>query len=585
MDITKPLVQLEYADLVRRIVNNEAAYQFKHNLIQESAYGTLLRHDRRSLHRACAQALESTYPHNLDENAALLEQHYAEAGDDAKTFEYAHRAGNAALHKHGYAEALMHYDKATELAPRLVVPSGELSGLYLQRGRTLELAGKYAEAAETYRALEQMGKERGDSQLELRGLLALGTLYTFPNAAQNLEQAQVLNQRSLELARAIHDQEAEVRALWNHQQHAFFFGQVDKSVEYSREALALAERLGFRELRAYILNDVSRPLMSAVSMLAALDALGQAREFWRETNNLPMLADNLASTAICTQLAGDLEAAIQFAGETQELSRSIGNIWNLAYSTGTLLDIAIRRGDIVRALELYAQAVELGRQSGFLINAFFAEIQRATIYGEMGKPAQGIEFLNTVPSESSFFFLESWRLGTAAYLEYLKGDFEALSPAIEKALTVMRMDEPTNVGSLYIGICSTELALAQGRFTDALGLTQRGLERLRANSLKFKEPDVLLRAARASAGLGDIDAAAQACRDAEKIAKSMQARSVLWQILALRAEIESRRGNLDQANSLKAEAREIANWIAAHAPAELAESFRAQPQVRGLFEG
>jgi predicted ATPase len=113
------LTQLENAELVRRLPEEDLAYFFKHALTQESAYESLLLKKRHEIHRRVADAYEQLYPAQLDENAALLAQHYSEAGDDAKTFVYAVRAGDAAARVFAYTEACSHYTQALDALNRL----------------------------------------------------------------------------------------------------------------------------------------------------------------------------------------------------------------------------------------------------------------------------------------------------------------------------------------------------------------------------------------------------------------------------------------------------------------------------------
>src|SRR5512135_192414 len=89
------LAQLESAELVRRTLDKDLSFLFKHALTHESAYESLLVKKRREIHLLVAQAYEQLYPEHLDESAAWLAAHYAEAGKDAKVLEYATRAGDA----------------------------------------------------------------------------------------------------------------------------------------------------------------------------------------------------------------------------------------------------------------------------------------------------------------------------------------------------------------------------------------------------------------------------------------------------------------------------------------------------------
>src|SRR5712692_5136526 len=96
MKLETQITQLENAQLVRRTDDPEPAYLFKHTLTQETAYESMLLKKHREIHLRVARAYEELYADRLDEYAAVLAQHYAETGDDAKTLEYATRAGDAA---------------------------------------------------------------------------------------------------------------------------------------------------------------------------------------------------------------------------------------------------------------------------------------------------------------------------------------------------------------------------------------------------------------------------------------------------------------------------------------------------------
>src|SRR6266852_3988134 len=126
MQLTAQLTQLENAQLIRQLEENDLAYWFKHALTQDSAYQSLLKQTRRAVHLRVAQALEALYPDQLDEYAVSLAQHYAEAGDDAKTLEYSIRAGDVAARIYANTEALAHYTRALEIANHRPIPGEHL---------------------------------------------------------------------------------------------------------------------------------------------------------------------------------------------------------------------------------------------------------------------------------------------------------------------------------------------------------------------------------------------------------------------------------------------------------------------------
>src|SRR5260370_22946548 len=72
------LEEIEQQDLARRLQEEELAYLFKHALVQEAAYATLMKQERKRLHLVVAQEIESTYPDRLDENAPRPAHHHTD---------------------------------------------------------------------------------------------------------------------------------------------------------------------------------------------------------------------------------------------------------------------------------------------------------------------------------------------------------------------------------------------------------------------------------------------------------------------------------------------------------------------------
>src|SRR5512141_1334253 len=103
------LAQLEGAELVHRLNETDPTFIFKHALTQEAAYQSLLTKRRREIHREVAGVYEEIFANQLDEYAALLARHYAEAGDDARALVYETRAGDVATRVYANTEAIDHY--------------------------------------------------------------------------------------------------------------------------------------------------------------------------------------------------------------------------------------------------------------------------------------------------------------------------------------------------------------------------------------------------------------------------------------------------------------------------------------------
>ncbi len=92
----------------------EAAYLFKHALVQDTAYSTLLRGPRRQLHARIAEALAAHYPELMDSQPELFAQHYAEAGLVEKSVACWGKAGRSSAARSAMAEAAAQFQKGLD---------------------------------------------------------------------------------------------------------------------------------------------------------------------------------------------------------------------------------------------------------------------------------------------------------------------------------------------------------------------------------------------------------------------------------------------------------------------------------------
>ena len=90
----------------------ELEYLFRHALVQDAAYSSLLKQDRRTLHRLAAENLIALYPERTGELAAVIAMHYERAGDLPAAAEYLVVAGEQALERFARKEAVSFFDRA-----------------------------------------------------------------------------------------------------------------------------------------------------------------------------------------------------------------------------------------------------------------------------------------------------------------------------------------------------------------------------------------------------------------------------------------------------------------------------------------
>ena len=130
------LMQLVDADLIRHQENPAGArYVFKHALVQDAAYHSLLRGQRRSHHQRVAETLEREFGELAEQQPELLAHHFLEAGAAAKALPYLVKAGQRAVQRSAHSDAITHYRKAIDL-----VAAGENSADRPRQELSLRLA-------------------------------------------------------------------------------------------------------------------------------------------------------------------------------------------------------------------------------------------------------------------------------------------------------------------------------------------------------------------------------------------------------------------------------------------------------------
>jgi predicted ATPase len=134
------LAQLEQAELLFRTgAPPDSRYTFKHALVQDTAYETLLKSRRQLLHRRIADALREQFAAIAAAEPELVAHHLTQAGLDEPAIEWWGKAGDQALRRSAFKEAAPHLGRAIELADKLAERAGTAPSAAALHQRRLRL--------------------------------------------------------------------------------------------------------------------------------------------------------------------------------------------------------------------------------------------------------------------------------------------------------------------------------------------------------------------------------------------------------------------------------------------------------------
>jgi predicted ATPase len=236
------LAQLVGAELLyQRGRPPRARYVFKHALIQDAAYASLLRSTRQRYHQRIAHVLETHFRDTAETQPELLAHHYMEAGFGDQAVIYWQRAGQYAIERSAYAEAIGHLSKGLTVLPTLPATAERLQHelhMQLTLGTALMATRGYGapEVGQTYARARELCQHGGDTQQHFRALWGLWRFYV---VGQEVAQARPLAQQLFALAQQAHDVAFLIAANNALGITLFYLGDFTSALSHLEAAMAL----------------------------------------------------------------------------------------------------------------------------------------------------------------------------------------------------------------------------------------------------------------------------------------------------------------------------------------------------------
>jgi tetratricopeptide (TPR) repeat protein len=394
------LEQLERADLIRVTqLEPELEYLFRHALVQDAAYASLLKQDRRRLHEAVARSLEALYADRLDDVAATLAYHLEAAGEVERAGAYYIRAGDSAAALYANAEAAVLYGKAldlmadshaadqfdvllkrekvydfqgarteqqadlerlTALAEQMGDPAPQAQ-VSLRRSSYLAAISDYHAAIEAAQQVVEWARQAQSAELEARGYLAQGIaewrLSEFDAARRSLGQA-------LNMARAADLADVEAHSLRHLGVVADYQENFAEAKSYLEQALPIFQRLGNHRAEGQALNSLGIVALNMGQLDEARNLLERALAIRRQQGDVYGVGITLANIAVVAQSQADFAVVDSCMRESLVICRTIGDREGEATALDGLGIVASHYGEYARAYELYQQALPITREIG-----------------------------------------------------------------------------------------------------------------------------------------------------------------------------------------------------------------------------
>jgi predicted ATPase len=399
------LRQLVEAELLyQRGLPPQAKYIFKHALIQDAAYQSLLKSKRQQLHQQIAQVLEEQFPEAQETQPELLAHHYTEAGLIAQAIPYWQQAGQRAIQRSANLEAISHLTKGLELLETLPnTPERAQQELMLQIALSgpLMATKSYAapEVGKVFARARELCQQVGETPHlfpVLRGLLV------FSLTRGKLQTARELGEQHLSLAQRMHDPVHRLQSHYLLGVTLFYFGEFVPSREHLEQGNALYDFQQYRTL-AVLSGRPDPGVVCLVYTAWGLWMLGYPDQAMKRSHEAITLAQDLVHpfslawalnwAATLHQLRREGQAAQERAEAVIALSIEQGFVQQSAEGTMFRGWVLAEQGQIEEGIAQMRQGLAAYRATGTELERPYWLALLAEAYGKVGRAEEGLSVL------------------------------------------------------------------------------------------------------------------------------------------------------------------------------------------------
>ncbi|MDW8276540.1 MAG: tetratricopeptide repeat protein [Anaerolineales bacterium] len=314
-------------------------YAFKHALLRDVTYETVLKRHRQQYHALVADWLSKASGERRGEYLSVIAEHYEKAGDHDRAVAVLLEAGERALNLSAFDEAFRFFQRALNLLhPR---QTRDLAHVHLKIGEAFYRAGEFVDSVKSTEKALSLARQLSTSILLAACLAQLGQIYA---EMGNYLEAETTLRQALPMARAagIPARPTLARILYGLGNVYWRLGQPEQARTFCAESRDLARQIG-----------------DTHTLLLALNRLG-----------------------VVMGTLGDAPTEEELYREALSLAVSVGNRERAAVALNNLGALADERGDLPQAQRYYLQAIEMAREIGaqqslalYLINLGHSEIR------------------------------------------------------------------------------------------------------------------------------------------------------------------------------------------------------------------
>jgi predicted ATPase len=479
------LAQLVAAELLyQRGRPPRARYIFKHALIQDAAYASLLKSTRQHVHQQIAQVFETRFPALVETQPELVAQHYAAAGCPEQAIGYWQQAGQHALQRSAHLEAISHLTRGLELLAALPDTAERLQHeLRVQTtlGTALMAAkGQGApEVGQAYARARELCRQIGETPQLFPILFGL---YRFHLVRAEYQTAREQAEEYLRLAQRVDDPARRLEAQFALGGSLYCLGDVTAARAHLEQGIALYDSQEHHALALHLGIDPGVWCLAYAAL--ALWALGYPDQALRRSHEALTLAQtlshppSLAATFFYVALTQCFCREAHAVRERAEAAMALASAQALPqwWAVGTILRgwALAMQGQGEEGLAQLRQGLAAWRAMGAGLTVSYYLALLAEVYGHAGQAEEGLRLLaealaHVDTTGERFYAAEVYRLTGELLLRQATPDAAQAETCWHQALDIARHQQAKS-WELRAALSLSRLWQQQGKRDEARDL-------------------------------------------------------------------------------------------------------------------
>jgi class 3 adenylate cyclase/tetratricopeptide (TPR) repeat protein len=339
----------------------EIEYTFRHTLIQEVVYGSILKSERVDLHRLAGEALEQLYSNRREEMASRLAEHFWQAGEQQRALEYFLIAAENASRSYANREAIEYYTRTLNASNE----NFPLQAKILRaRGTLYEMIGDFQRAKSDQEAGLRLAQVIQDPMGVWQGMINLGMLW----AARDYRETEKYYRQALDQARSIGDERVIAHSLNRLGNYYINEDRPLESKKHHEEAMQIFLQLEDEAGMAETMDLIGMSDTLGGDLVKGLWDLRQSSKMFEKLGNRTGLSSSLATLSILTMdYQSDtmviprfsVDEALHEAERAYQVAAEIGWRSGEVYSIGTMALCLVSLGHYDRAFDCIQKGKEI----------------------------------------------------------------------------------------------------------------------------------------------------------------------------------------------------------------------------------